>query len=190
MCLGQWLAQDSSVVVGGEWSMSRSTTMPSRQLLMFVLFNSGPTLTFYCVHEQRAKKFRQSVQMSWWLEWAQCNLPGPSGVEGDVKVQLGPETSRRLFFFTPFSPSGTDSLSFPQHGAKPQGTKKEKKRRKADLVVETRNKRRKARKGRYWDIKYYQGGVGGLMQAWQGDILKDAWKDKLISQIKNGNQDV
>lgn len=164
--------------------------MPSRQLLMFVLFNSGPTLTFNCVHEQRAKKFRQSVQMSWWLEWAQCNLPGPSGVEGDVKVQLGPETSRRLFFSPPSPPVELTVCHFCSMERNHRVLKKKKKRRIADLVVETRNKRRKARKGRYWDIKYYQGGVGGLMQAWQGDILKDAWKDKLISQIKNGNQDV
>lgn len=159
--------------------------MPSRQLLMFVLFNSGPT--FYCVHEQRAKKFRQSVQMSWWLEWAQCNLPGPSGVGGDVKVQLGSETSRRLFFSPPSPPVELTVCHFRSMEQNHRVLKKKKSRLGGwDKKQEEEGKEREVLRHKIpgW------GGVGGLMQAWQSEKLKDAWKDKLISQIKNGNQDV
>lgn len=172
--------------------------MPSRQLSMFVLFNSGPTLTFYCVHEQRAKKFRQSVQMSWWLEWAQCNLPGPSGVEGDMKVQLGPETSRRLFFFTPFSPSGTDSLSFPQHGAKPQGTKTEKKKKKSrlggwDKKQEEEGKEREVL--RHKILPGWCGGADASMTGWyierclerQINFSNQEWKPRCLEEQSGQN---
>lgn len=165
--------------------------MPSRQLLMFVLFNSGPTLTFNCVHEQRAKKFRQSVQMSWWLEWAQCNLPGPSGVEGDVKVQLGPETSRRLFFSPPSPPVELTVCHFCSMERNHRVLKKKKKKKNSRLGGWDKKQEEEGKEREVLRHKILPGWCGGgLMQAWQGDILKDAWKDKLISQIKNGNQDV
>lgn len=70
-------------------------------------------------------------------------------MEGATKVQLGPETSRRLFFFFFFfiffslSPSGADSLSFPPHGVKPQGVKKEEKQKQEESRREGEGERHK-----------------------------------------------
>ena len=103
-----------------ELSISQSVTLLPGELLMF--YSSLAWISTFIKPLMREAKKIQTP--SWWLQWAQCNLPAPSGVRGLRNSAAGSRNQLQTVF-SPSLPRWADSLSFPQHVANPRGVKRE-----------------------------------------------------------------